>query len=81
MNWFVLVVMMGMGADGMQDTYVYTDPLPSLEACQQHVAERAQQLRWEMFIEFEGKSIERVFCINEDKLKLFFDIMSGEKGA
>ena len=66
-----------MYADGTQDTYLYTEPtLPSLEACQQYVYQQSDVLRQEMMTEFEGKSIERVFCIEEEKLKKFFDLMS-----
>jgi hypothetical protein len=28
----------------------------------------------DMMIEFDGKSIERVFCIKEEKLKKFLDV-------
>ena len=78
MNWYILVVMMGIYADGTQDTYVYTEPtLPSLEACQQYVYVESNNIRREMMIEFDGKPIERVFCIEEEKLKQFFQIMDG----
>ena len=63
-----------MYSDGTQDTYVYTQPtLPSLEACQQYVYQQSNVLRQDMMIEFDGKSIERVFCIEEEKLKKFFE--------
>ena len=31
-----------------------------------------------MMIEFKGKSIERVFCIEEEQLKKYFEAMQGE---
>lgn len=74
MKWYILIIMMGMYSDGTQDTYVYTQPtLPSLEACQQYVYQQSNVLRQDMMIEFDGKSIERVFCIEEEKLKKFFE--------
>lgn len=76
MKWYILIIMMGMYPDGTNDTYVYTQPtLPSLEACQQYVYQQSDVLRQDMMIEFDGKSIERVFCIREEKLKKFLDII------
>ena len=76
MKWFIYVIMVGMYADGTQDTYLYTEPtLPSLEACQEYVYVNSDQLRMDMMIEFDGKQIDRVFCIEEEKLKKFFEAM------
>ena len=70
--------MVGMYADGTQDTYLYTEPaLPTLEACQEYVYRNSDTLRMDMMIEFNGKAIERVFCIEEKKLKKFFEAMQG----
>ena len=78
MKWYILIIMMGMYSDGTQDTYVYTTPtLPSLEACQQYVYQQSDVLRQDMMIEFDGKSIERVFCIEEKKLEQFYKITTG----
>ena len=76
MKWYIYIVMMGMYADGTQDTYLYTEPtLPSLEACQEYVYVQSSKIRNEMMILFEGKNIDRVFCIEEEKLKQFFQEM------
>lgn len=76
MKWFIYVIMVGMYADGTQDTYLYTEPtLPSLEACQEYVYVNSDSLRMDMMIEFEGKQIQQVFCIEEEKLKKFFEAM------
>ena len=76
MKWFIYIIMVGMYADGTQDTYLYTEPtLPSLEACQEYVYVNSNALRMDMMIEFEGKPIERVFCIEEQKLKEYFETM------
>ena len=78
MKWFVYVIMMGMYPDGTQDTYLYTEPtLPTLEACQAYVYNNSSALRMDMMQEFEGKQIERVFCIEEQKLKKFFELTQG----
>lgn len=76
MKWFIYVIMVGMYADGTQDTYLYTEPtLPTLQACQEYVYVNSNALRMDMMIEFEGKPIERVFCIEEQKLKEYFETM------
>lgn len=76
MKWFIYIIMVGMYEDGTQDTYLYTEPtLPSLEACQEYVYVNSNALRMDMMIEFEGKPIERVFCIEEQKLKEYFETM------
>ena len=77
MKWFIYVIMMGMHSDGTQDTYLYTEPtLPTLEACQSYVYTMSNQIRMDMMIEFNGKQIERVFCIEEEKLKKFLEEMT-----
>ena len=80
MKWFVYVIMIGMYPDCTQDTYLYTEPtLPTLEACQAYVYNNSSVIRMDMMQEFEGKSIERVFCIEEQKLKQFFELTQGTK--
>lgn len=75
MKWFIYVIMVGMYSDGTQDTYLYTEPtLPTLEACQQYVYENSLDLRQDMILKFQGKQIERVFCIEEQKLKQFLEL-------
>jgi len=77
MKWFVLVVMMGMYSDGTQDIFVYNDMgLKSLEECQMWVAGSSRALRQDMMNEFDGKSIERVFCIEEKKLEEFLRLQT-----
>jgi len=75
MKWFIYVIMVGMYADGTQDTYLYTEPtLPTLQACQEYVYVNSDTLRMDMMIQFNGKAIDRVFCIEEEKLKKFLDV-------
>ena len=75
MKWFIYVIMVGMYADGTQDTYLYTEPtLPTLEACQQYVYNYSSDIRRDMMTQFDGKSIERVFCIEEQKLKQLLEL-------
>lgn len=79
MTWYIYIIMIGLYADGTQDTYLYTQPThESLEACQQYVQEYASVLRSDMFNEFSGKSIERVFCIEEERLRQFLTISQGD---
>ena len=76
MKWFIYIILAGMYPDGTQDTYLYTEPtLPTLEACQEYVYVNSNALRMDMMIEFEGKPIERVFCIEEQKLKEYFETL------
>lgn len=78
MKWFIYVVMTGMYSDGTQDTYLYTEPtLPTLEECQAYVYNNSSALRMDMMTEFGGKQIERVFCIEEQKLKQFLELSQG----
>ena len=76
MKWFILVVMMGTFSNGEQDLFIYHQPeLPSLEACQEYVYVQSAEIRNQMMIEFNGRAIERVFCIQEDRLKKFLDVI------
>lgn len=80
MKWFVLVLMLGMNPDGSVDTYIFTDPHKSLEECQTYVYNNSSSLKNKLMIEFEGKPIDRVFCIEEDKLKKYFELVT-EQGT
>lgn len=74
MKWFILVVMIGSYSDGSRDTFIFTQPtLPSLQVCQDYVYKESADIRNKMKIEFQGKDIDQIFCINERKLKEFFD--------
>lgn len=78
MNWFIYVIMIGMYSDGTQDTYLYTEPtLPTLEECQAYVYNYSSEIRMDMMQEFNGKQIEKVFCIEEEKLKKFLQLQNG----
>ena len=78
MKWFVLVVMLGMNTDGTQDLFIYNEPtLDTLDQCQQYVYQAGPSIRRHMWTEFDGRDIERVYCIREDKLKLFFESQKG----
>lgn len=82
MNWFVYVIMAGLYSDGTQDTYLFTNPvLPSLEACQEYVYVNSNAIRMELMTEFDGKSIERVFCIEEEKLKKYLETVTQQDGT
>ena len=75
MKWFVLVIMMGMYSDGTQDVFIYNDMgLNSLEECQMWVAGSSRAMRQDMMNKFDGKSIEKVFCINEERLEQFLKL-------
>jgi|SaaInl0LU_22_DNA_1037365.scaffolds.fasta_scaffold36847_2 hypothetical protein len=77
MKWFVYVIMMGMYSDGTQDTYLVTTPThSSLEQCTQYVATNSRTLRMDMMNQFDGKQIERVFCIEERKLRELLELNS-----
>lgn len=77
MKWFVLVVLMGLHPDGTQDTYIYNDiGLRSLEQCQSWVAGSSRSIRLDMMNKFEGKPIQSVYCINEERLRQFLELNS-----
>lgn len=70
MKWFILVLMIGTHSDGSRDTFVYLEPeFNSVEQCQRYVYHQAPEIRNHMMIEYEGKSIETVYCVRENKLK------------
>jgi len=70
MNWFIFITMVGTYADGTQDTYLYTQPtLPTLEACREYVSTNSDVIGLDMMIEFDGKKVEQVFCIEEKNLE------------
>jgi len=80
MTWFVFVVMVGMFPDGTHDTYLYVNPThETLEECQAHVSTHGHNIRKDMFVKFNGKMIDKVYCIEEEKLKNFFRQMDLEK--
>ena len=79
MKWFILVVIMGTYSNGDQDVYLYSKPvMESLDACQTYVYEQSAVIRKDMMIEFEGRPIEKVFCMREDKLEKFLDLINKE---
>lgn len=79
MKWFIYVIMVGMYGDGTQDTYLYTQPtLSSLEECQRYVYQQSNVIRQDMMIEFDGKQIEKVFCIEEEQLKKYLKSTQGD---
>lgn len=80
MKWFIVVLMLGVNTDGTRDTFVYTQPnFDTVDACQEYVYINSTQLGRSMIEEFQGKQIERVFCIQKDKLErlLELDVDSG----
>lgn len=78
MKWFIYVIMIGMYSDGTQDTFLYTEPtMSSLEECQAYVYNNSSRLRMDMMTEFNGKQIERVFCIEEEQLKKYLEATKG----
>lgn len=75
MKWFIFVIMLGTYNDGTNDTYLYVQPtFETLEQCQQYVYENSTIIRQNMWNEYDGKPIDRVFCIEENKLKQFLQL-------
>jgi hypothetical protein len=75
MKWFILVFMLGMNPDGTKDTFLYFQPeFDTVEQCQQYVYQNSTELRNQMLIEFQGRSIEQVYCIREDKINKVLQI-------
>jgi len=70
MKWFVLVLMMGTFSDGSKDTFLYLEPeFDTVEQCQEYVYRQAPEIKKHMMIEYQGKPIEMVYCVREDKLE------------
>ena len=80
MTWYIFIVMTGMFADGTHDTYLYTNPnFNTLSECQTEVATNGDDIIKDMLIKFNGKTIKKVYCIEEEKLRQFFQTMESEK--
>jgi hypothetical protein len=70
MKWFILVLMMGTFSDGSKDTFLYFEPeFDTVEQCQEYVYRQAPEIKRHMMIEYQGKSIDIVYCVREDRLK------------
>ena len=70
MKWFILVLMMGTFSDGSKDTFLYFEPeFDTVEQCQEYVYRQAPEIKRHMMIEYQGKPIDTVFCVREDKLE------------
>jgi len=70
MKWFILVLMMGTFSDGSKDTFLYFEPeFDTVEQCQEYVYQQAPAIKRHMMIEYQGKPIDTVYCVREDKLK------------
>jgi len=77
MKWFMVVLMMGTFANGDRNTYIYFKPeLDSFEHCQAYVTENAPTIRAQMLLEFNGDTIDTIYCFREDKLKRFLEVNS-----
>ena len=70
MKWFILVLMMGTFSDGSKDTFLYFEPeFDTVEQCQEYVYRQAPEIKRQMMIEYQGKPIDTVYCVREDKLE------------
>ena len=70
MKWFILVLMMGTFSDGSKDTFLYFEPeFDTVEQCQEYVYRQASEIKRHMMIEYQGKPIEMIYCVREDRLK------------
>ena len=75
MKWLVLVLMLGTYGDGSKDTFLYFKPtFETVEQCQEYVYRNAQVIRRDMTIKYQGRSIDTVYCIREDKLPKVLDM-------
>ena len=70
MKWFILVLMMGTFSDGSKDTFLFFEPeFDTVEQCQEYVYRQAPEIERQMMIEYQGKPIDTVYCVRENKLK------------
>jgi hypothetical protein len=61
---------MGTYSDGSKDTFLFFEPeFNTVEQCQEYVYRQSPEIKRQMMIEYQGKSIEMVYCVREDKLK------------
>jgi len=70
MKWFIIVLMLGTFPDGSKDTFLYFQPeFETVDECKDYVYHYSSEIRNQMMIEFQGKSIEMVYCVREDRIK------------
>ena len=78
MKWLILVLMMSTYADNSKDTFVFFEPeFDTVEQCMEYVYQQAPKIKRQMFIEYQGKPIETVFCVRQDKLKKLLEASDG----
>jgi hypothetical protein len=69
MKWLILVLMIGTYPDGSKDTFLYFEPeFDTVEQCQTYVYQTAPEIKQQMMIQFQGKGIDTVFCVRQDRL-------------
>ena len=69
---------MGTFEDGTRDTFLYMEPeFDTVEQCQKYVYRQAPEIKRHMMIEFQGKPIDTVYCMRQDKLKKLLEASDG----
>ena len=63
-----------------KDLFVWTTPnFKSAKQCQEWVQNNNDQIYFKLMEEFPNDKVDKLFCVNEKKLELFFQSNQGTK--
>ncbi len=75
MKWLIVVFMLGTHSDGTKDTFLYMQPeFGTSDACRNYVYIQAPMIKQHMMIEYQGKGIETIYCVQKDKIEQYLDM-------
>ena len=71
MKTFLIVLVMVATSNGNEDLYIISDPsFPNGSQCSAFVQQNANELVGRAQLEYEGRPVQDIFCVDEKKLKL-----------
>jgi len=71
MKWFLIAVMSVLYSNDEIDTYIFTKPHDSSEACIEWVQQNNADIFLQLKQTFPNDKLDRLFCIDEEKLEHF----------
>lgn len=75
MTWFLMAIMSITHLGGEIDTFIWTKPtFKSSEECIQWVKDNNQPIYFTLKEKFPNDKLDKLFCVQEDKLKRFLEM-------
>ena len=69
MKTFLIVLVMMASANGNEDLYIISDPsFPNSSQCIAFVQQNANELVGRAQLEYEGRPVQDIFCVDQKKL-------------